>query len=310
MNWSNEVNKKIIDMFADELENKKKNNELIQLISEYKPNSLFKFKDFRDGYEETILNGENFSLSNRLCFEDELDCNLDIDLPEEEIFKFVDERESRDKRRKFYKNKKSVKKYIYRVREMAKEHVWNTTKEFYIGCLAAPENISSIYMWEKYTKNKGYCLEYNYDELFEIFKMGIFPMYYTDEKITVPVKYKPNHGLRDSFKIDIGKFTVSFFKKTKKWEFEHEWRVYVENHSVDDKVINKDEGKVTILKKVCSPKAVYFGSNISEFINKPDENGFVLTTKNFEKLIHDCKQNNIKVYQMYMENEKLFYFEI
>lgn len=297
MNWSNEVNKKIIDMFADELKNKNKNYESYKLICKYKPNSLFKFKRFRDDYENIIINGKNFTLSKKSEFEDIAECELEFDWSEKNIGK-KKKLDYKDQARLLL-NPQLNKKFCDNLKENNEDAVKNNFNNFYIGCLTVQENLNSVEMWDKYAfGSTGYCLEYDFWELNKSLSEAEMPLpvFYSDEVVMLdPCCIEPNIILK------------CIFHKKLKWKFEREWRILLDKDKCGNEKIDKN---TTILfKKVCQPKAVYFGCNISE-LNKGDDKGFVLTTKNFEKLIHDCKQNNIKVYQMYMENEKLFYFEI
>jgi hypothetical protein len=121
------------------------------------------------------------------------------------------------------------------------------------------ETYDNILMWSHYSNDhKGFCVEYQYEELREYCEKALLPIRYSDK---IPCG---DLNIEDSHKI--------LFSKAKQWQYELEWRFVGQPRSSE---------KYPLIN-VPKPKAIYLGCKIEEGL------------KNY--LIDYCKSNSIDVY--------------
>ena len=114
-----------------------------------------------------------------------------------------------------------------------------------VACFS--ETNDNILMWAHYAKyNKGFCIEYNTNDLKELVKK-IYPILYVNKPIFCP---KLMNDCVDR-KIDIS-IPQTVFSTTKyiEWQYEKEWRIFAGNQK---------------LKLPSLPSCIYLGVNIKEY---------------------------------------------
>jgi hypothetical protein len=117
-------------------------------------------------------------------------------------------------------------------------------------------------MWAHYANNhKGFCIEFDVDELFYGAFQIILPVLYTQEMPLISVD-NPE---------EVKKI---IYTKAKQWEYELEWRI---------STIIADSKEKFMLLDVPKPKAIYLGCKIEDGL------------KNY--LLDFCEKNEIHIYQ-------------
>ena len=139
------------------------------------PDNLYVFYNFEPQYNESRLKGEIY-LPNALQFNDPLDCRIEVI------------NNTKDKATEFKKNgwldhklreldyrglsnrKEIAEKLLNDDRETVNE-VWKKQVEK-MGILCFTTEKDNILMWGYYTKNKGFCIEYNTETLIHDLVIG------------------------------------------------------------------------------------------------------------------------------------------
>lgn len=240
--------------------------EAIEIISANAPKSLFKYRAGTSineysgkPYDIEVLEQQKLWMSQALQLDDPYDCAVLIKEDMEEVIEKLS-----DKYDKF-KNPK----YLNDVRVVNQD-----TRETALVC-SLSENGTDIDMWTRYANcGKGFCIEYNFEELFE------------KHKILFPVTYgnivKSINDFSDKQKVYID----TLFKKTDKlnWSTQEEWRI-VRNATKHEK---ENHGALIDTPK---PIAIYFGYHIDKEL------------ENAIKLL--CQNNNIDLYKMSLSSKKV-----
>lgn len=126
-----------------------------------------------------------------------------------------------------------------------------------VCCLS--EKKDNILMWSHYANgHKGFCIEYDIEDIFKKFN-GIFPVNYSEE-----LPELENNGEKG-----ISKY---FYTKSIDWEYEDEWRLFVNYQETQESFIEMPD-----------IKAIYMGCKIDEKLKN--------------QLILYCGKNEIKLYQ-------------
>ena len=246
------------------------------------PKVLYKYRNWSDVLHKTILSQQIVFMANPSTFEDPLDCKLvkrfDL-LTDEQLFQVYlthsEKNNSSFTAEGHYQYAvDSFKQSPMHNNEHIKQLQFNHLVEFFkrFGVLSLTANPFNNMMWTKYSdKNKGFCVGFNSDEMFQHLGGGGRVLYYDELPIILPT---------DDFSIEHRK---QVFSKEKKWEFEEEYRTHkfypYEASTIDRSII---------LPKRCF-KEVIFGNSISE----TDRDEIIALCKSQELEVVFKYQNNV-----------------
>ena len=149
------------------------------------PEQLYKFYRFDPQFNESRLKGEVY-LSNAIEFNDPLDCRIDVvnNTQEKEKGFVIDgwlDHKLRELNFRGKSNREEIaNKLLIDDRETV-QMVWQRQLER-MGILCLTPEIDNILMWGYYTGNKGFCIEYNTENLIHDIVIG----YVTPWTTTLP----------------------------------------------------------------------------------------------------------------------------
>ncbi|WP_122894117.1 DUF2971 domain-containing protein [Arcobacter peruensis] len=141
------------------------------------------------------------------------------------------------------------------------------------------ENHKSLLMWGHYANNhQGFCIEYDLSSMNdnENLKKYLFPVKYSNERFDITDFYIDNVINKEAK--DTNRLIHSVLYNSEDWEYEKEWRFVITESEYDSKTVSTPK-----------PKAIYLGSQIKE--------------EHKEQFIKVCKENDIDVYQMKLDDK-------
>lgn len=132
------------------------------------------------------------------------------------------------------------------------------------------ETKSSLLMWAHYANaHKGFCIGYEFKDLFNKFDINILPITYSDDFLRI--------DSFDTFHDHHEIFIKACKTKSKDWSYEKEWRLLGEYR------INEPYQQGMIIN-IPRPICIYLGVNIDNTLK--------------HQLIDICKEKEMKIYQM------------
>ena len=149
------------------------------------PEQLYKFYRFDPQFNESRLKGEVY-LSNAIEFNDPLDCRIDVvnNTQEKEKGFVIDGWLDHKLRELNFRGTSNIEEIANKLliddRETV-QMVWQRQLER-MGILCLTPEIDNILMWGYYTGNKGFCIEYNTENLIHDIVIG----YVTPWTTTLP----------------------------------------------------------------------------------------------------------------------------
>jgi hypothetical protein len=144
-----------------------------------------------------------------------------------------------------------------------------------IGCFS--EKCNSLLMWSHYASfHKGFCIEYNINDLIHKFNTLLLPVVYGK-------KYNMYYHNVNNKKDELYKI---FITKAREWKYEKEWR-YVKELSGDNLEVIEHGGVAIDIPK---PNKVIIGCNIK--------------STNAITIIKHCRKEGIMCSRMKMHEEK------
>jgi hypothetical protein len=153
-----------------------------------------------------------------------------------------------------------------------------------ISCFT--ENYNSLLMWSHYSNgHQGYCVKYNFDEIFNYFQSNLFPMIYSSERFKPTITERGNAN----------EIVNTFIHKALEWKYEREWRVIrlvpVNRQKLTNVVINKGE-----LAKIPKPVEIIIGCHFWNWDRQ-------------QKIVKYCKENDIIFSKMYMKDTRYILYK-
>lgn len=139
------------------------------------PNQLYKFYRFDPQFNESRLKGEIY-LANALQFNDPLDCRIDVlnntkdKAPEFYLDGWLDHKLRELNFRGKYQREEIGNNLLNDDRDTV-QMVWQKQLEK-MGIICLTPEIDNILMWGYYTDNKGFCIEYNTENLIHDIVIG------------------------------------------------------------------------------------------------------------------------------------------
>lgn len=230
----------------------------LRLMQENIPELLFKYRSFdSSGYSLSNFQNDMLWLSKPCSFNDPFDS-----VSKEDLGVLVGLYDEFEKEGSISSEMKTTMKKLVNL------HITKTQILFYVGCLSGIND--SVLMWSHYADmHTGFCVGYSGIELFEnnTITKNIYPVLYYDFD---EVQYDDSElGLDYA-----GLYSV--LRKSKQWEYEHEWRVVLSLREIDSpRNIQLPNAKV-----------VYLGVKISE--------------ENKKSIMKIAKSNAIPVFQAIM----------
>ncbi len=224
----------------------------LDLLKKIKPRSLFVYKSGEDYHLRSLKSSREW-MCDPGKFNDPFDCCIDIDL--KHIF---------DLALKHDQHLKEIHEKITPLVEDEFNNLLITNQEslsskfesikhsLYITCFSTSNQ--SIPMWSYYAnKHEGFCVEYDFDEVFAMYGNCLFPVMYKDryDPALSIIKDEENKNIEDNW-------LLSFVTKSKQWEHEDEWRIMKVKKSAS--LFNKTEDGGALAMPF--PKAVYLGCKI------------------------------------------------
>lgn len=201
-------------------------NDGVQIIHNKKyPNKIHKFYPINNYNVDALLNGYLYA-SHTFELNDYLDSSpflwftskplefyyykkiLDIDIPQDELIKFYEADITRESLCKGYISK-----------------FWEVISNL-LGVISLTANENSLLMWPHYTQEKGFQLTFNAasleasikDKIGEGESFGIFPINYSDNLNPIDISEFDSMHIPFFYATNI---------KSKKWEYEEEWRFLI-----------------------------------------------------------------------------------
>lgn len=148
-----------------------------------------------------------------------------------------------------------------------------------ISCFT--ERYDSLLMWSHYANgHSGFCVKYNFDDIYKYAKLNVFPVIYNTERFRPVLKEKGNAG----------EIISTFIHKASEWKYEKEWRI-IKLISVVDRKILKLYAQKGELFGMPKPVEVIMGCHLYDYDNRL-------------KLVEFCKDNNILISRMHMKDTK------
>lgn len=212
------------------------------------PKKLYKYFSFEDEYALSNLEFGIIHFSSPSTFNDPFDCSLgDNYFSEIEI----DMRRHNINFPNYIESMNGINKVIH--------------DNYRITCFS--ERPDNILLWSLYSnKHKGICIEYNLDNINEVYGYYLLPVLYSIDRPDIR-KMTHNNNIQAAI------FEV-MLNKAKYWEYEEEWRIIrYKEYLKDDNLIND------------MVSAVYLGANI-------DDNNRIRTIELVDKLNENRSINN------------------
>ncbi len=267
---------------------------------------LYKYNSFdKDEYNIENLKNKKFFLRFAKGFNDLYDSNIRINIEKICIDLHKSLREglniSKDiKIKEFLENilENKNSSFIKEIEKMLsslefKERFIKKNFQQNIAVTCFSEKNNSILMWAHYAdNNKGFCVEYDYEEIIINKNEQFLPVIY-DQTIKDVSDYFPySKTTTDSnifTHVMIALSRICVLSKSSEWEYENEWRLY--------RINANENGKDTGIKKEAPiPKAIYLGARIS--------------LENKEKILNICKEQKIRVFQMIIKEDEYQMFPV
>lgn len=258
---------------------------MIMILENNAPKTLIKFcngefnGDGSNDYLKSLENDEIW-LSSPLLFNDPFDCALNTGEEgiEKQIFSFlgdfINDPDFFGKMNETVENNLKLKEDFEHQTRRIKEDFEKLRKVIFIACFSDNKNLRKSLMWSHYANShKGFCIEYDRDELLKNRENMPFPVFYKKE-IKRPL-WLYFQSIMNQFEFQL----VSAYTKSDEWAYESEWRLLETN---DEKSGNKGFNK-----KFIPAKCVYIGCRASDELRK--------------KIIAICEKKGIEVYQMRMK---------
>lgn len=193
--------------------------EIGKLIEDYRPLKLYKYMRFNEFWERNIFEGQVY-LSNASGLNDPFDCLVYVNhkmyaeymfQKSCKVFQGIDRKTLRE----------TVKASISN--ELNKQ-IYDMKNKIRVTCFT--ENHALPLMWAHYAEgHKGFCIEYDLSKIPEGYRLGVFPVVYSDKRY-------------DATKIAIHRnkniVMNPFYFKSSYWEYEKEWRMVIPEDIVSD----------------------------------------------------------------------------
>jgi len=189
------------------------------------PPMIYKYRSWKDDYHKRFLNEREVFMASAESFEDELDCRnptrFDL-LTKQQIYDYFlwsshneNPNFSRQQHRHFAR--KWTKESDVNHPKIVKKHMDQSIKDYHAheGILSLTENWNNSDMWNYYADNgKGFCIGYDTRILFDHLGGGGEVIYVDELPIIMPEPFmEPEIAMQHRV-----------YYKTKKWEFEQEYR--------------------------------------------------------------------------------------
>lgn len=276
------------------------------------PKSVFKYCNLNSNNHTDNFRKNQIWLSNPLNFNDPYDCSITYD--SEKILNIIAFGNGHDILKDFSEEEMptatkedilssdnpiqnlliwveefindAVSKEIFRnlikdIRDM-KEYILKDFNDRYRNKLkisSFSEDHQSLLMWGHYANNhEGFCIQYDLSSMDdnENLKKYLFPVNYNNVRFDITDFYIDN--VINKKGKDINRLIHSVLYKSEDWKYEKEWRFVISESEYDGKTVSTPK-----------PKAIYLGSQIKE--------------DHKEQFIKVCKENDIDVYQMKLDNK-------
>jgi uncharacterized short protein YbdD (DUF466 family) len=189
------------------------------------PDTLYKYRNWDDEYQKTILTERTVYMAAPTSFEDKKDCKLlkryDLMTEQDMYEKYLKTSKedhpnwTRQQHRAFAREstKHSPMKDKEFIKKQQEKNFIEYDKRF--GVLSLTANSSNLEMWNKYSnKGQGFCVGFDPKILFNHLGGGGAVQYYDE---------LPDILHNDEYEIERFK---QVFSKEKKWEFEQEYRTH------------------------------------------------------------------------------------
>lgn len=189
------------------------------------PKTIYKYRNWSDDYHKRFITEREVYLASADTFEDELDCRnptrFDL-LTRKEIYDYFfwsSQRENPDFTRQQHRSfaRRWAKDSDVNHPKLVKNWMDQSIIDYHAheGILSLTENWNNLDMWNSYSANgKGFCIGYNTRIMFDYLGGGGEVIYDDELPIIMPEPFmEPEVAMQ-----------YRVFYKTKKWEFEDEYR--------------------------------------------------------------------------------------
>jgi Protein of unknown function (DUF2971) len=302
---------KMVDCLASEEANLARETEAINLKYEYRPKSVFKYREIDDkGYSLQNLEKDCVWVCSPTAYNDPYDSSLSIsidvllkgvvrdgvkNITENELAGQIDSAKLSQILES--DNPGLALQELFMVKDGLSEEdqaayrQWLTVQMEVFERLAAAklpeshkkslkicsfsETPDSITMWSHYAnQHKGFCIEYSVEDLppTDMFVRILFPVVYSERLFDATRYFQA--AIRDRKKFNILFPALAALYKSPEWSYEKEWRLVIPGNLV----------KQASAWRVPKPKAVYLGSRMPEAKRA--------------KVLEICRRKDIVVFQM------------
>lgn len=239
------------ELYKKELLNRNNSYDKISdYLMPFLPKRLYKYGSFSSEYwEDLIIKGKVY-LSKASDFNDPFDCLVHINFEEllksQKIRRLVTERFS-------YLNDSDLDKVSQY--EISQEIIHSFQEDIRAACFS--EEWNSVLMWSHYSEcHKGFCIEYDTENMSRFKRYMFFAVLYQENQIDVTndlINIYPNAGL------------ISMVSKAQEWSYEKEWRMISFEENSDAYRYLKKDMKSIILGSKCENR---YKDQICEWASK------------------------------------------
>ncbi|WAJ24039.1 DUF2971 domain-containing protein [Lacrimispora xylanolytica] len=188
----------------------------LDLLKKIKPKSLFVYKSGQD-YHLRSLKASREWMCDPGKFNDPFDCCIDIDIKHIFDMGLKHDQHLQEIYEKNSDNENALNNFILKNQEALSRKFESIKHSLYITCFSTSNQ--SIPMWSYYAnKHEGFCVEYDFEEVFAMYGDCLFPVMYKERYDAALSMVKNEENIEDNW-------LLSFATKSKQWEHENEWRI-------------------------------------------------------------------------------------
>lgn len=263
--------------YEEKLKDKNCNyNQVKNFLRKHIPQKLYKYCSINEEYDQSTLDGIiHFNKPSE--FNDPFDSSVRIDWKrlgvDRKKLEIIKEKQTN-------KSQEVLNDAIQYIQDSSNNVTRNIQDMFYVTCFS--QTYRQILMWSHYAnKHKGYCVEYDCGEDFELRNM-LYPVVYEKQRYDCSEIY--NCMDNAEYLKNLQANPILF--KSPEWEYEEEWRVFCSQDYLKQKSI-LDKCNYQMKQKI---KTVYLGIKFNEKTNS--------------RFIEMCEERGINVVRLKMDDSE------
>lgn len=224
------------------------------LLRQIKPQSLFCYRPGSDYNLKALLKYE--WLSDFEEFNDPFEGQLDIDLKHMYQVGLETDEELQEIVRKNPSSQEGLDSFFANNQDRVSKKFDTVRHSFYMKCFTTTNQ--SIPMWSYYAnQHAGFCIEYDFDEIFENYGPFLYPVLYKKRYDTAAAIVNGDFNI-------VNEWLMTLVSKSEQWIHEDEWRIVLPKEAMPLGGRSKKGGCLVMP----FPKAIYLGCRIPEKLEK------------------------------------------